>query len=262
MCGRQIRAKLEGSVGEIALARPETRNAMTLAMGAEVERAVADANARPDLRVLLVRGDGQGFSAGGDFAMLQERAGATEAENRRVMRQFYASFLAIRRVRVPTIAIMHGAAVGAGLCFALACDMRLASADATLSANFARVGLHPGMGATWLLPRLVGPAKTAELLFGGETLNAHEAHRIGLINQVVPPGQLDEHARALCERICAGGPHALALTKATLTRADEASLETALDQEAEAQARSFSTADVNEALRALAEKRRPIFRGE
>src|SRR6185369_526399 len=120
----------------------------------------------------------------GDFQMLQDRANTGEAENRVAMRRFYRSYLAVREVRVPTIAVLHGAAMGAGLCFAMACDLRVAAIGTKLGVNFVRVGLHPGMGATWLLPRLIGPSRATELLLTGRTLVAEEAAAIGLVHQV------------------------------------------------------------------------------
>jgi enoyl-CoA hydratase/carnithine racemase len=262
MSYQHLRVMLGEPVSAIVLARPETRNAMSCEMGEELERAVAEANAQDSLRVLLLRGEGQGFSSGGDFQMLEQRALATEAENRIAMRRFYASFLSIRRVRVPTIAVVQGAAVGAGLCLALACDLRIASNTAKLAASFGRVGLHPGMGATWLLPRIVGPSKAAQLLFTGETLSAEEAHRIGLVNELADPERLLEHAHGVADRIAQGAPLAIALTKQTLERDTASTLDAALDAEAEAQAKSFASADLREALRAFAEKRAPQFRGE
>jgi len=256
-----LRVTFDDAIGQIVLTRPETRNAMSAAMGSEIERAVQACNAQPDVRVVLVRGEGPSFSSGGDFKMLEQRAASSEADNCVVMRQFYASFLSIRHVRVPTVAVLHGAVVGAGLCFAMACDLRIAGASAKLSANFVRVGLHPGMGATWLLPRLVGPAKATELLLTGDTLDGPEAHRIGLVNRVIADDELDRHAHALAERIAGGAPLALASTKATLAETADAALDDALDREALAQAQSFASEDLKEALRAFAHKRAPQFSG-
>ena len=157
MTYREIRLDLQSPIAELTLARADTRNAMTVVMGDEVSHAVGELNAARHVRALIVRGDGKGFSSGGDFNMLEERARATEGENRVAMRKFYESFLSIRAVRVPTIAVLHGAAMGAGLCFALACNLRLAATGTKLGANFVRVGLHPGMGATWLLPPTLRP---------------------------------------------------------------------------------------------------------
>jgi enoyl-CoA hydratase len=262
MSYREIRLRIEDrEVAELVLARPEARNAMTDTMGAEIERAVGEINAAATVRAVLVRGEGDAFSAGGDFAMLAARARLPEAENRAAMSRFYAAFLSIRRVRVPTIAVVAGPAIGAGLCFALACDLRVAAAGATLAASFVRVGLHPGMGATFLLPRLVGPAAAAELLLTGRAISAEEALRLGLVNQVHPLAALDAAARALAAEIAAAAPLAVAQTKATLTAALDTGLGDALEIEAAAQAIDFGTADLAEALQAAAARRPPRFTG-
>ncbi len=259
MIYREIRVVTGGEIAELVLLRPQARNAMTDAMGAEVRHAVDALNADTAVRVVLVRGDGEAFSAGGDFSMLAARAQLPEAENRVAMRTFYADFLSVRALRVPTIAVIGGPAIGAGLCFALACDLRVAAAGVKLAASFVRLGLHPGMGATFLLPRLCGPAAAADLLLTGRAIEAEEALRLGLVNQVHSRDELDVAARALAAQIAAAGPLAVAQTKATLAAAVERDLESALEREAAAQAVSFGTADFREALQAAAERRPPRF---
>ena len=250
-----------GEIGELVLARPDVRNAMIADMGAEIERAVGEINASK-LRVLIVRGEGKGFSAGGDFKMIEARTQASTAENEPAMRRFYGAFLSIRAVRVPTIAVLHGAAIGAGLCFAMACDLRVAAADAKFGVNFVRIGLHPGMGATYLLPRLVGPAAAAELLLTGRTIDAQDALRMGLVSRVLPsPEEALAEARALAKEIAAAAPIPVAQVKATLAGALERNLEQALAAEAAAQAVDFTTEDLKEAIRAFGEKRTPTFSG-
>jgi len=258
----EIHVVAVGEIAEIVLARPAARNAMTDVMGAEIQRAVVELNARPGLRVVLVRGQGEAFSAGGDFAMLAERAEHEPDDNRAAMRAFYAGFLSVRTLRVPTIAVIGGPAIGAGLCFALACDLRLAATTARLAASFVRLGLHPGMGATFLLPRLIGPAAAADLLLTGRSVDADEALRLGLVNQVHPPEALDAAARTLAAQIAGAGPIAVAQTKQTLLGALERDLDDALDREADAQATNFESVDLQEALQAVAEHRPPRFRGE
>jgi enoyl-CoA hydratase len=162
---------------------------------------------------------------------------------------------------VPTVAILHGAAVGAGLCFAMACDLRVAAEGTKLGVNFVRVGLHPGMGATWLLPRLVGPARATELLLTGRTLDADEALAIGLVHQVHAEGALEEAVRALVEQIAAGAPIAVAQTKSTLLGSSDRTLDETLLEEARAQAIDFGTEDLKEALQAFSERRAPRFEG-
>jgi enoyl-CoA hydratase/carnithine racemase len=258
---REIRLDPSAPIAQLWLARPEARNAMTEAMGTEVERAVQEINAAPGVRVLVVRGEGKSFSAGGDFQMLEERAGANEVENRAAMQRFYRSFLAVRAVRVPTIAVLHGAAMGAGLCFAMACDLRIAAVGTKLGFNFVRVGLHPGMGATWLLPRLIGPSRATELLLTGRTLEAEEAVAMGLIHRVHSASALDAASRALADEIVSAAPVAVAQTKATLLGALDRTLDESLAEEAGAQAVDFGTQDLKEAIAAFTEKRKPGFSG-
>jgi enoyl-CoA hydratase/carnithine racemase len=261
MSYREIRLVLGGPVAELVLARPASRNAMTDGMGAEIQQAVVEINAQAAVRVVLVRGDGESFSAGGDLAMLAARARLTELENRTAMRRFYDSFLAVRDIHVPTIAVIAGPAIGAGLCLALACDLRLAASGVKLAASFVRVGLHPGMGATWMLPRLVGPAVAADLLLSGRAVDADEALRLGLVNQVHAPDALNAAAHALATQIAAAAPLAVAQTKASLADALERTLDEALAREADAQAIDFGTADLNEALEAISQRRPPSFHG-
>src|SRR6185503_17284499 len=139
--------EIDGPLASIVLARPETRNAMTLAMGIEIERAVGELNERGDVRAVLVRGEGKAFSAGGDLSFIEARARETPEQRRLAMLRFYRLYLSIRALDAPSIAVIQGAARGAGVCFALACDLRLGGAGATLALNFVRLGLHPGMGA-------------------------------------------------------------------------------------------------------------------
>ncbi|HKQ69009.1 MAG TPA: enoyl-CoA hydratase/isomerase family protein [Polyangiaceae bacterium] len=261
MSYQEIRLVLDGAVAELTLARAESSNAMTEAMGGEIVRAIEAINASAATRVVLVRGEGKNFSSGGAFEMLERRSRDTPDDNRTTMRRFYDSFLSIRDVRVPTIAVLQGAAMGAGLCFALACDLRIAASKTKLGANFVRVGLHPGMGATWLLPRTVGAAAAADLLLTGRTIEAEEGLRLGVINQVHDKEALDLAARALAARIAEGAPLAIAKTKATLLAVDNRTLDEALTEEANAQAADFATNDLKEAIAAFGAKRPPRFGG-
>ena len=254
-----IAVSVDGHVAELSLNRPERRNAMTWEMGAAIAAAVQDLNARDDVRVLVVRGAGDSFSAGGDFGLLEERANSTGDENRRAMRAFYTSYLSLLELRVPVIAAIAGHALGAGLCFALACDVRIAADDAKLGVTFVRIGLHPGMGATHLLERAVGAAHAADLLLSGRIVDAAEALRIGLVSRVCPRGELAQTARALADEIASAAPVAVQQTKATLRR--RRSLEDALDREAAMQAIDYATDDLREAILAFRERRPPRFEG-
>ena len=248
-------------VARLKLNRPDRRNAMSPELGGEIVRAVAELNDESALRAVIVSGAGKGFSSGGDFALLEQRTRCPADDNRQAMRAFYDSYLAIRDLRVPSIAAIHGYALGAGLCFALACDLRIAAADAKLGLTFVRVGLHPGMGATFLLPRIVGAAKAAELLLTGRTIDAAEAWRIGLVSEVVPPADLEATAGRLAAEIALGAPVAIAQLKRTLRDHAFRSLDEALDREAGSQAIDYGTEDMREAIAAFGAKRAPVFRG-
>lgn len=256
-----LRVERQGSLARLILARPDVRNAMSAQMGAELCQAVAELNGDAELRAVLVCGEGKSFAAGGDFDFLEARAADAPEHNRRVMRDYYDLFLAIQKVHVPTIAVLHGAAIGAGLCFALACDLRLAAPGVKLGLNFVRLGLHPGMGATWLLPRIVGLSKAKELLFTGRIIESEEALRIGMVDALHDAGQLLEAAEALAGEIALAAPLAVARLKANLAWADGRTLDEALDAEASAQALDYATDDLREGLAALRERRTPRFVG-
>jgi len=246
-------------VAELVLNRPDTRNAMTAAMGREIRDVVAEVNARDDVRAVIVRGAGKSFSAGGDLDMLGQRSADTADGNRVAMRAFYGLYLSIRDLHVPSIAAINGHAIGAGACFAVACDLRYASAGAKLGFTFVKLGLHPGMGATHLLPRLVGPAVAADLLLTGRILEAAEAERMGLVNGVGDDAVALARDKARAIAGCA--PIAVAQTKASLRGALDRTLEDSLEGEARCQAVDYGTEDLAEGIAAVRAKRAPVFRG-
>ncbi len=250
-----------GEVSEIVLTRPDKHNAMTVEMGAAVASAVERINQTPEVRVVVVRGEGRAFSAGGDFSLIEQSSRRSPEENRRAMVRFYSSFLSVIELGVPSIAVVHGAAVGAGLCLALACDVRIADQRAKLGANFVRVGLHPGMGCSVLLPRLVGPAVAAELVLSGRLVSGQEAHALGLVNAAVETAELEARVQSLVDEIRSAAPIAVAQAKATLIAPLRAELHRALEREAAAQAIGFGTADLAEAVSAFGQNRAPRFQG-
>jgi enoyl-CoA hydratase/carnithine racemase len=200
--------------------------------------------------------------------MIQERveqASARPAAARRsvgdAMRSFYRLFLSVRDLPCPTIAALQGSAVGAGLCVALACDVRIASASARLGLNFTALGLHPGMGATWTLPRLVGPARAAELLYSARLVSGAEAAEMGLVSRSLPQEEVLPAAHALAAEFAAAGPLANRAVKRALARSAAATLEDQLAFEAEEQAATLGSRDAQEGLAAARERRRPAFEG-
>jgi len=257
----------DGAVATLVLNDPARRNALSAAMGEALLARVGELGRDPGLRAVLLTGAGAAFSAGGDLEMLEARAREAAAGPealpalRDAMRGFYGLFLSLRDLPCPTIAACHGAAMGAGLCLALACDLRLVAEGARLSLNFVRLGLTPGMGATWLLPRLVGPALAAELLYTGRVMSGGEACRIGLASQLLAPEDLLPAARELAAEIARAAPLAVRGVKRALLRSPGAELPDQLGFEALVQARSFASADAREGLLALRERRPPRFQG-
>jgi enoyl-CoA hydratase/carnithine racemase len=243
---------------------------MTEAMGhaiAEQMHALAGDDA---LRAVVLTGAGRAFSAGGDLAMIESVArkgssspgGETRREISEFMRRFYDLYLSVRDLPCPTIAAVNGAAIGAGLCIALACDTRIAARDAKLGLNFTRLGIHPGMGATWNLPRIVGPAHAADLLFTGRILDGAEAERIGLVNRAVDGEAVLPEAMEMARAMALSGPFAVRGTKRALARSLDSDLVGQLDFEAHQQSLCYETADLGEGLAAAQARRPPRFRGQ
>jgi enoyl-CoA hydratase len=249
----------EGAIGILSLDRPDKLNAMTHFMGDRLRALVPELNRDAELRCLIVRGEGRAFSAGGDLDFLIENAARTPEQNERGMQDFYTKYLALREIEVPTIAVLHGRATGAGLCLALGCDMRVAADDAVLSVNFVRLGLTPGMGGSWNLPRLVGPALAAELLFTGRTVSAEEALRIGLVNAVHPAAEALGQAMAMARQIAEAAPGAVRECKALLRQNATNDISAALEAEAKAQAWCFASRDLQEGIAAIKERRPARF---
>jgi len=248
---------------------PKRLNAMSQAMGEAFAAQIAKLTGDDALRALVLTGAGRAFSAGGDLDMIQARADEGAAEPgiarrgiRDSMRAFYKLFLSVRDLPCPTIAAVNGAAVGAGFCVALACDVRLASSQAKLGLNFTRIGLQPGMGATWTLPRLVGPAHAAEILYSSRVMTGEEAARIGLVNRALEPDGVVSAARELANEFASNAPAAVRATKRALARSSNATLEDQLSFEAHEQAITFETRDAQEGIAAARERRDPVFSGD
>jgi len=249
----------EAGVACIVLSDPPTRNAMSEAMGAEFHSIVQSLKARADLRVLILTGAGDAFSSGGHLEMLEEKAKFSQEKNFELMQKFYSDFLSIYNLSIPTIAAINGSAAGAGLCLALACDLRISAAEASFALHFVQLGLHPGMGVTYFLPRLVGVSKAAELLFAGRRFKADLGLEMGLLNEVVPRVQLETRVLAVAQEIGAAGPQAVRNLKASLKQSPVRSLEECLHHEALAQAADYVGPQFAEGIRAAREKRKARF---
>jgi enoyl-CoA hydratase/carnithine racemase len=245
----------------LTLDQPDQRNAMSAPMTASWVEAMADLAADRDVRAVVVTGAGSAFCSGGDTSWIASEPDATVDDLRDRMLPFYRAWLSILRLEVPTLAAVNGPAIGAGLCLALACDIRYAAPGARLGAPFVRLGMHPGMGATWLLPDVVGASVARDLLLTGRTVGADEALRLGLVSRVIEQeGFLDEVLETAAG-IARSAPIASRLTTRALRTGGPAGLEAALQWEALAQPVTLATADLQEGIRAARERREPRFTG-
>ena len=245
----------------LTLDNPDMRNAMSDEMTASWVAAIDAVAADPSVRAVVVTGEGSAFCSGGNTSWIASEPDASVDRLRSRMMPFYRAWLSIRRLEVPTIAAVNGAAIGAGLCLALACDIRYAAAGAKLGLPFNKLGMHAGMAGTWLLPNVVGPAHARDLLLTGRVVEADEALRLGLVSRVVDrDGFLDEVLETAAG-IAATAPIASRLTKIALADGGHADFESALQWEALAQPMTLATADLQEGIAAAKEKRAPEFRG-
>lgn len=241
---------------------PDRRNAMTVDMGEAIRDRCAELSRDDGLRVVVLTGAPPAFSAGGDLGMLEDKAQRAREDGFDAtdeMRDFYDLFLAVRDLPVPTIAAINGHAIGAGLCVALACDMRIIANEAKVGLNFARLGLHPGMAGAWLLPRIVGWQQGAELLYTGRIVTGDVAASMGMALRGLPTDEVLPDALALAAEIAAASPVVVRQLKQTLEAAPTATIDDHLDREAAAQAINYGTADLQEGLAAGRARRDPNF---
>ena len=245
----------------LTLALPDVRTAMTGELTAAWGEAVAGLKGDRSVRCVVVTGEGRAFCAGGDLGWLAAEPDATPDQLRDRMLPFYTTWLSLRALDVPSIAAVNGAAVGAGAALAMSCDVRYAGAAAKLTVPFAQLGMHAGMATTWLLPEIVGPAAARELLLTGRVVDAAEMLRLGLCSAVYDDGELMERTLEHAGQVAAGAPVAQRLHKLSLANGGHASFEAALQWEAVVQPVTLATADLQEGLRAKAEKRAAVFTG-
>jgi 2-(1,2-epoxy-1,2-dihydrophenyl)acetyl-CoA isomerase len=250
-----LRLEVADAVATITLDRPDALNAFDGTLKTELLAALHAMADDGSVRVIVLTGAGRAFCAGQD---LRER---TDDLGRELRERYNPIIVSLRTIEKPVVAAVNGVAAGAGASVAFACDIRLAAEGASFILAFGRVGLVPDSGASWLLPRLVGPSLATELIMTGEPLSAADALRVGLVSRVVPVERLADEARELAARLAHGAPLALALAKRALSRSLEVGLAEALDYEAALQEIAGRTADHAEGVAAFIEKRHPRFTG-
>ncbi|KUG03449.1 enoyl-coa hydratase [hydrocarbon metagenome] len=246
----------------LTLNKPETLNALTFKMGEEFAKVIDHLKYDQEVRVLIITGQGHSFCSGGDLKSTFDMYNDPPAQAQQNAFNFYQGFLSIRSLDIPTIAVIRGHTIGAGLCLAMACDMIIASTDTKLSMSFIKVGINPGMGGTYLLPRLIGTAKAMEMCLLGEAIDAQEACRIGLINHVVDHEQLMEFSLNFAGRIANNPPIPARFIKKSIYQGLNKNLDEVLIVESFAQVTCSSTEDMKEAIAAFKEKRSPSFKGK
>jgi enoyl-CoA hydratase/carnithine racemase len=250
----------------LTLNDPETRNAisdqpMIEALLAALERAEQD----PDARVVVLTAAGSVFSSGGNIKKMGESGGLNDELPARTRRNYREGIqrlpLAFEALEIPVIAAVNGPAIGAGCDLTLMCDLRVAAQNASFAESFVKLGIVPGDGGAWLLPRVVGFSKACEMALTGDSVDAEEALRIGLVSRVVADDGLIDAAKALAQRIAANPTHAVRMTKRLLREAGSQRLDQILETSAAFQALAHATQDHKEAVAAMLERRPPHFTG-
>lgn len=252
----------DNGVRRLTLNRPEVLNAVTWDQRERLIDQLADASADPDVRAVVLTATGKGFCAGADLRgapSTEERVAGDVA--RMIRRGAQRLITAVLDCEKPVIAAVNGTAAGLGAHLALACDLVLAAESARFIEVFVRRGLVPDGAGAYLLPRLIGPQRAKELLFFGDAVPAAEAQRLGLVNRVVPDGELAAVAREWAERLAAGPTRALALTKQLVNASLDSDRATALTAEATAQEINMTTADAQEGVASFVARRDPVYRG-
>jgi len=243
----------------LTLNRPQARNALNSQLLQALELALSEVHVSEDLRVLIVTGTGdKAFCAGAD---LKERLTMSEGEVRQFLSRIRSLFNKIEELPIPVIAAINGVALGGGVELVLACDLRVAVAEATMGLTETQLAIIPGAGGTQRLPRLIGPGLAKELIYTGRQLTAQEALAAGLINHLAKKDTLMEVCLALADKISQGGPIALAQAKLAINKGLDVDLHTGLNIEASAYEKCIPTQDRLEGLRAFREKRKPVYKG-
>jgi 2-(1,2-epoxy-1,2-dihydrophenyl)acetyl-CoA isomerase len=247
------------SIATVTINRPQRKNAVTGDMWAQLAETFRSLSADTEVRCVVITGAGGEFCSGADLAA--RSASGKPMHQLAAMRHVNDAALSLHRMPQPTIAKVRGVAVGAGCNMALGCDLVVASETARFSEIFAKRGLSLDFGGSWILPRRVGLHHAKELALFGDIISAADARELGLVNRVLPDGELDAFVDGWAKRLAAGPPIALALTKRMLNNAMNVTMEEALDDEGAAQTVNFATKDTLEAMEAFMQKREPKFKG-
>ena len=258
-----IKYDVADRIATITLNRPERMNAFTWEMTDAWADALIEAQHDDAVHVVIVTGAGKAFCSGGDIQGMGERQDRTPLQRKEELAGHVQRIpLALEAMDKPVIAAVNGAATGAGMDLALQCDLRFAAASARLGETYVRVGLVPGAGGTWFLPRLVGTAKALELFWTGEIIDAAEAERLGIVNKVLPDDHLMTHVRDIAAKIARGPQLSIRFIKRAVYQGARIDLRTSLDLISSHYAVVSSSADHKEAVAAYLEKRKPSFTGK
>lgn len=251
-----------GSIATLKLNRPEKLNAFGGPMREELLDVLGKIGGDDRIRVVVVTGEGRGFSAGGDIEHLKRLRETNDEQGfLNLLSQGREIARTLRSLSKPVIAAVNGPCAGAGLSFALACDIRIASTLATFGPSFALIGLHPDWGGSWFLPNLVGTAKACELIFTGDMISAEEAEKIGVVNRLVQHDQLLSATTELAQKMATNPPGVLRLAKESIYRSVSSDLETAFARESEVQLQCFYSDDFLERITAFLERRQSRSKG-
>jgi 2-(1,2-epoxy-1,2-dihydrophenyl)acetyl-CoA isomerase len=256
-----IKYGVHDGVATITMARADKRNAINAQMFTELGDAAERAANDPGIRVVLVTGEGEAFSAGIDVLLLNQLSGTRGARFRSFVRLAQRPFFLLASMDKPTVAAVQGHAVGAGFQLALACDLRLAAEDVRFGMLEVRFGLIPDLGGLHRLTRVIGQSRTKEIVWTGRNVEAEEAERLGLVNRIVPTEALEKETEAYVRELVIAPPLPVSLSKTLIGRAHETSLETSLERDAQAQAACIESEDHREAVEAYLEKRPARFHG-
>jgi len=254
-----IEVKQEKSICTVTLNKPEMRNALVQEMMLELIHFFRSVKGSEDIKVIILTGKGSSFCAGGNIKGFKE---ISAIDARKKLYRSQQLVTAIVELDQPVIAAVNGSAAGAGFSLALACDLILASSNATFTSSFTKIGLVPDLGASYFLPKLVGSHIAKQIMFSGEPITAEKAKSLHIVNEVYNEEELLAEAHIIAERLSCAASSAIGLTKQLINSSNNVGFKEFLEQEALSQAVAFQTEDLQEGVKAFFEKRPPIFTGK